>query len=57
MTMAASLGTGFLKTRPDLETPDIQFHIQPFSANHDPGPHPLTAAASVLQLRLKTRDA
>ena len=34
MTMAASLGTGFLKTHPDLETPDIQFHIQPFSANN-----------------------
>ncbi|KAG1647829.1 Alcohol dehydrogenase [acceptor] [Nymphon striatum] len=26
MTMAASLATGFLKTRDDLETPDIQFH-------------------------------
>ena len=33
MAMAASLGTGFLKTRPELETPDIQFHIQPFSAD------------------------
>ena len=32
MTMAASLGTGYLKTRPELETPDIQFHIQPFSS-------------------------
>ena len=33
MTMAASLGTGFLKTEAHLETPDIQFHIQPFSAD------------------------
>jgi len=53
MTMAASLGTGFLKTHPDLETPDIQFHIQPFSANNAvEGPHPFSAfTASVLQLR------
>ena len=28
MAMAASLGTGFLKTAEHLETPDIQFHIQ-----------------------------
>ena len=32
MTMAASLATGFMKTREDLETPDIQFHVQPLSA-------------------------
>ncbi|MEM9735809.1 MAG: GMC oxidoreductase, partial [Pseudomonadota bacterium] len=53
MTMAASLGTGFLKTRPELATPDIQFHIQPFSAdNPADGPHPFDAfTASVLQLR------
>ena len=53
MTMAASLGTGFLKTNPDLETPDIQFHIQPFSANNAvEGTHPFSAfTASVLQLR------
>ncbi|MCY3874725.1 MAG: GMC family oxidoreductase N-terminal domain-containing protein [Rhodobacteraceae bacterium] len=53
MTMAASLGTGFLKTRPELETPDIQFHVQPFSAD-SPGQmvHPFSAfTASVLQLR------
>ena len=41
MAMAASLGTGFLKTRPELETPDIQFHIQPFSADRPgTGTHP-----------------
>ncbi len=53
MTMAASLGTGFLRTEPHLETPDIQFHIQPFSAdNAVEGPHPFSAfTASVLQLR------
>ena len=53
MTMAASLGTGFLKTDKRLETPDIQFHIQPFSANNAvEGPHKFSAfTASVLQLR------
>ena len=67
MTMAASLGTGFLKTRSDLERPDIQFHIQPFSADSPAeGPHRFSAfTASVLQLRpessghleLKSADA
>lgn len=53
MAMAASLGTGFLKSRPELETPDIQFHIQPFSAdNPADGSHRFSAfTASVLQLR------
>lgn len=53
MTMAASLGTGFLKTDSRLETPDIQFHIQPFSADSPAeGTHPFSAfTASVLQLR------
>ena len=53
MTMAASLGTAFLKTRPDLETPDIQFHIQPFSASARINkPHDFNAfTASVLQMR------
>lgn len=53
MTMAASLGTAFLKTEDRLETPDIQFHIQPFSANNAvEGPHKFSAfTASVLQLR------
>ena len=53
MTMAASLGTGFLKTRPELATPDIQFHIQPWSADKPAdGPHKFSAfTASVLQLR------
>ncbi len=53
MTMAASLGTGYLKTRPELETPDIQFHLQPFSTEKiGTGTHPFDAfTASVLQLR------
>ena len=53
MTMAASLGTGFLKTRPELETPDIQFHLQPFSTDKvGTKTHPFNAfTASVLQLR------
>ena len=53
MTMAASLGTGYLKTRPELATPDIQFHIQPFSTDKvGTGTHPFDAiTASVLQLR------
>ena len=53
MTMAASLGTGFLKTDDRMATPDIQFHIQPFSAdNPADGPHKFSAfTASVLQLR------
>ncbi|MDE2790586.1 MAG: GMC family oxidoreductase N-terminal domain-containing protein [Paracoccaceae bacterium] len=53
MTMAASLGTGFLKTRSELDSPDIQFHIQPFSADSPgQGTHGFSAfTASVLQLR------
>lgn len=53
MAMAASLGTGFLKTDPSMLTPDIQFHIQPFSAtNPADGPHKFSAfTASVLQMR------
>lgn len=53
MTMAASLGTGFLRTEDHLETPDIQFHIQPWSADKPAdGPHRFSAfTASVLQLR------
>ena len=52
-TMAASLGTGYLKTRPELETPDIQFHLQPFSTDKvGTDTHPFNAfTASVLQMR------
>ena len=57
MTMAASLGTAFLKTHPHLETPDIQFHIQPWSADSPgKGVHPFSAfTTSVCQLRPESR--
>ena len=57
MTMAASLATGFLKTNQHISTPDIQFHIQPFSAdNIGKGVHPFSAfTASVCQLRPESR--
>ena len=57
LTMAASLGTGFLKTEDHLETPDIQFYIQPFSADMpSKGPHKFSAfTASVLQLRPESK--
>ena len=53
MTMAASLGVGFLKTGDHVDTPDIQFHVQPFSADKlDEGPHTFSAfTTSVCQLR------
>lgn len=53
MTMAASLGTAFLKSDPAMSRADIQFHIQPFSADSPAaGPHPFSAfTASVLQMR------
>ncbi len=57
MTMAASLAAGFLRTRDDLENPDIQFHIQPWSADSpSAGAHPFSAfTASVCQLRPESR--
>lgn len=57
MTMAASLATGFLKTRDEVATPDIQFHIQPWSADSPgEGVHPFSAfTMSVCQLRPESR--
>ena len=57
MTMAASLATGFLKTRPQVATPDIQFHVQPWSADSPgEGVHPFSAfTVSVCQLRPESR--
>ena len=57
MTMAASLATGFLKTRKELETPDIQFHVQPLSAeNPGKGADKFSAfTMSVCQLRPESR--
>ncbi|MGB7242289.1 MAG: choline dehydrogenase [Sulfitobacter sp.] len=57
MTMAASLATGFMKTRDDMETPDIQFHVQPLSAeNPGKGADRFSAfTMSVCQLRPESR--
>ena len=57
MTMAASLATGFMKTRPELETPDIQFHVQPLSAeNPGKGADKFSAfTMSVCQLRPESK--
>ena len=54
MAMAASLGAGFVKSRDDLEEPDLQFHVQPFSKTDMSNPDPDRFSAftvSVLQLR------
>ena len=57
MTMAASLATGFFKTREDVGSPDIQFHVQPWSADSPgEGVHPFSAfTMSVCQLRPESR--
>lgn len=57
MTMAASLATGFMKTRDDLETPDVQFHVQPLSAeNPGKGADKFSAfTMSVCQLRPESK--
>ena len=59
MTMAASLVIGFAKTRDGLDTPDIQYHIQPWSADSPgEGVHPFSAfTASVCQLRPESRGS
>ncbi len=57
MTMAASLATGFMKTKPEMETPDIQFHVQPLSAeNPGKGADKFSAfTMSVCQLRPESK--
>ncbi|WP_224405588.1 GMC family oxidoreductase [Afifella sp. IM 167] len=57
MAMASSLAIGFFRTRPELETPDVQFHIQPWSADSPgKGVHPFPAfTVSVCQLRPESR--
>ncbi len=57
MAMGASQVCIFTKTRPELETPDIQFHFQPLSADK-PGleMHPFSGiTSSVCQLRPESR--
>ncbi|MCK5275481.1 MAG: GMC family oxidoreductase N-terminal domain-containing protein, partial [Alphaproteobacteria bacterium] len=57
LTIAASQVCVFTKTDPGLATPDIQFHIQPLSADKPgDGPHKFSAfTASVCQLRPESR--
>ena len=57
MTMAASLAAGFMKTGEHLATPDVQFHVQPWSADSPgEGVHTFSAfTASVCQLRPESR--
>ena len=57
MSMGASQVYVFTRTRPGLETPDIQFHFQPLSADRPGhGLHRYSAfTASVTQLRPESR--
>lgn len=57
MAMAASLATGFMRTGDHVETPDVQFHVQPWSADSPgEGVHPFSAfTMSVCQLRPESR--
>ncbi|MCY4184788.1 MAG: choline dehydrogenase [Rhodobacteraceae bacterium] len=57
MTMAASLANGFIKTGDHVETPDIQFHVQPWSADSvGKGVHSFSAfTSSVCQLRPESK--
>ena len=57
MSMGASQLAIFARTRRELETPDVQFHIQPLSADHPGlGLHTYPAfTASVCQLRPESR--
>ncbi|WP_323772512.1 choline dehydrogenase [Antarctobacter sp.] len=57
MTMGASMVAGFLRTSPDLDTPDIQFHINPWSADSPAeGVHPFSAfTATVCVLRPESK--
>ena len=57
LTMGASQVAIFTRTRPELETPDIQYHVQPWSADSPgEGTHRFSAfTLSVCQLRLESR--
>jgi choline dehydrogenase len=57
MSMGASQLCIFARSSPDVTTPDIQFHIQPLSADSPgEGLHPFSAfTASVCQLRPESR--
>lgn len=57
LTLAASQVCVFTRSRPDLQRPDIQFHMQPLSADKPAdGVHPFSAfTSSVCQLRPSSR--
>ena len=57
LTLAASQVVIFTRSRPSVERPDIQFHMQPLSADKPgEGVHPFSAfTASVCQLRPHSR--
>ncbi len=57
MSMGASQVAVFCRSRPELDTPDIQFHFQPLSADRPgDGLHRFSAfTASVCQLRPESR--
>jgi choline dehydrogenase len=57
LTISAGVATLFWRTRPELATPDIQFHVIPFSAAKAGGSlHPFSAfTISVCQLRPESR--
>lgn len=59
LTLAASQVAIFTRSRPDVERPDIQFHMQPLSADKPgKGAHPFSAfTASVCQLRPYSRGS
>lgn len=57
MTMGASMVAGFLRTSPGLDSPDIQFHINPWSADSPAeGVHGFSAfTATVCVLRPESK--
>ena len=57
MAMAASFVCGFVKSNEDVSTPDLQFHVQPWSADSiGKGVHNFSAfTASICQLRPESR--
>jgi choline dehydrogenase len=59
LTVGAGQGAIFARTRPDLATPDVQFHVIMFSADKPGQPlHPFSGfTASVCQLRPESRGS
>lgn len=57
LSMGASQACAFVRSRPELEAPDIQFHVQPLSADKPgEGAHKFSAfTSSTCQLRPESR--